>query len=89
MEQSHPLFVPPPSDIRPHTREELRAAYRERINEAVLQAEMMWGGLVHSDEEQGVQACRNLLKTFECMRITLEHYGVEAPRIIFVSVDDE
>lgn len=86
---SNPLFTPPPSDIAPHSRSELRAAYRERVNEAALDAEALYRGLTYSDSEEGIEACRNLIKMIESMRIMLERCGIEAPGIQYVEVVEE
>jgi hypothetical protein len=86
--ESHPLFKPPPSDTRPHTRGELRAAYKERINEAGLQAETMYRGITHGDREETIDWLRQLLKMIEYMRITLEREGYKPPALIFEQVEE-
>lgn len=68
---------------------EVRAAVTERINEAGLNAEVLHRGLMCMDEEDGVQAVRQLLRMIESMRCALEMQGIEAPEIIFVEPEDE
>jgi hypothetical protein len=84
----HPLQLPP-SDVAPHTHAEWRAAHRERMNEAALNAELLYQGLTYAGEEEGVEALRQILKMIEGMRIALELHGVYAPGIQFVPEENE